>query len=85
MNHVLVFRVGFLDPEKSRITGDQLFKPRDSFPIKRIKDNKIDVVDPLGDTIPVSTLFCCSWDVIATFSSTVTLHVLTDNDRAFTT
>ena len=31
--------------------------------IRGIKDNTIDVVDPLGETIPVPTLFCMTWEV----------------------
>ena len=57
-----------MDPGKSRITEAELLKHCDSFPMARIKDNTIDIVDPLGDTIPVSTLFCSSWEVIITFS-----------------
>ena len=72
-----LLRVGFLDPGKSRITEAQLLFQRDSLPMKRIKDNTIDIVDPLGDTIPVSTLFCSSWEVTTTFSTSISLRVLT--------
>jgi hypothetical protein len=82
---MFILRVEFLHPGKSRITEAQLFKPSDSFPMKRIKDNTIDVVDPLGDTIPVSTLFCSFWEVTTKSSSTITPRSLTDDNRAFTT
>jgi hypothetical protein len=31
--------------------------------IRGIRDNRIDVVDSLGETIPVPTLFCVTWEV----------------------
>ncbi|PPR01807.1 LOW QUALITY PROTEIN: hypothetical protein CVT26_013166 [Gymnopilus dilepis] len=54
--------VGFLDPQPSRLSAARLHLQNASSSMTRIKDNTIQVVDLLGDIIPVSMLFCSSWE-----------------------
>ncbi|KAF8970346.1 hypothetical protein BDZ97DRAFT_1790928 [Flammula alnicola] len=57
--------VGLMDLESTCFGGAQaglyntLHNPSS---VRRIKDNTIDVLDHLGDTMPISTLFCGTWE-----------------------
>ncbi|KDR80918.1 hypothetical protein GALMADRAFT_241464 [Galerina marginata CBS 339.88] len=52
----------WVDSRSSPVTGRQAFERNGTRSIRSIQDKTINVVDPLGETIPVPILFCLDWD-----------------------
>ncbi|KDR72524.1 hypothetical protein GALMADRAFT_228816 [Galerina marginata CBS 339.88] len=58
---ITINSVGWMDSGVSCLIPGQMFTQHGP-PMRSIKDNTIDVVDPLGETIPVPILFCGTWE-----------------------